>query len=254
MLETTRPLPNSSTASASLSRIEARSRPGQTFSNMSPRGVSTFSLTSSAPASLRISRCLLDPTYGSTPMGMPGYSARTRETASAMRATVSSTLPATPLVKHTAPTSWVATDSASIAMTASAVRLLDPPSFRRGDEQNAQRNTQHGSRLKNACPGQCLTTGTISTSSRNGSPPRVMDSPDSETRSSNSPESYDTDFLTVNPPKENATEPNPAPGPAVERDILQGTSNPSGRRTPPPRASSAFLSRRLSSLAIGGPF
>ena len=55
--------------------------------------------------------------------------------------------------------------------------------------------------------------------------------------------------MTRKRPNENAIEPNPAPGPAVECDILQGSSYPSGRQTPPPRVSRAFFSI-ISSMII----
>ncbi len=54
--------------------------------------------------------------------------------------------------------------------------------------------------------------------------------------------------MTRKRPNENAIEPNPAPGPAVECDILQGSSYPSGRRTAPPRVSRAFFSTMSSTI------
>ena len=102
---------------------------------MSLLGVSRLSLISSAPASFNILMCSGVATYGSTPMGMSGYSLRTLEMTSTNLATVSSMLPTTPLVNETAFTSYLSTDSWSMSMILSVDRCLSSLISSNGEEQ-----------------------------------------------------------------------------------------------------------------------
>ena len=178
---------------------------------------------------------------------MSGHLERTARITSTNLSTVDPTSPTTPLVSDTAFTSEEESDSSSIPMILSVERCLSSEGSSSGELQKAHLYMHLGSRLKNACSGQCLTTGTISTLGMNCLPLLVRDSlPLLPTTSSNSPDSRETVFFTRYPSKANTADPNPAPGPAVECDILQGGSKPSGSLTAPPRVRTALRLRASS--------